>query len=586
MSPASSQSQIDSTSRLSVALADRYQLERILGAGGMATVYLARDLRHGRQVALKVLAPELAIRVGLERFQTEIRVTANLTHPNILPLFDSGAADGLLYYVMPYVEGGSLRDRLQGGQPLPLAEALQIARTVALALDHAHARGVVHRDIKPENVLLGSDATYVADFGIALSLAEQRQTLPGLLIGTPDYMSPEQIEGREVIDGRADVYALGCMTFEMLAGEPPFPSRTRPALAAHLVDPIPPVSDRRLGLSAATDQVLSHALAKQRDQRFPRATDFTRALDAACGHTSSQAVPLRTLSWGATNSGQPWRLEQEIRFCGSRDRVQIAWATSGAGFPLVKAANWLSHLEFDAASPIWQHWWQALSQRFRFIRYDERANGLSDWAVDDISFDAWVSDLEAVVDAAGLERFALLGISKGGAIATEYAARHPERVSHLICHGAFARGKDTRDDSEAERDRIQLEIDMVRLGWGGKNAAFRQAFTTMFFPGANPDQAAWFNELQRISASPENAARILTATRAIDVRASAARVKCPTLVLHSVDDARIPFREGQLLAKLIPGARFVPLPGGNHLPLEHEPAWTEFLRELDAFRVG
>jgi pimeloyl-ACP methyl ester carboxylesterase len=247
----------------------------------------------------------------------------------------------------------------------------------------------------------------------------------------------------------------------------------------------------------------------------------------------------------------------------------------------VKAANWLSHLEFDAASPIWSHWWRAFSERHRFIRYDERASGLSEWDVADISFDAWVSDLEAVVESAGLERFALLGISKGSAIAIAYAARHPERVTHLILHGGFVRGRKAQTDSLSER--VQLEIEMVRLGWGGRNAAFRQAFTTMFFPDARPEQTAWFNEMQRISTSPENAARMLMATTMIDARDLATRVRCPTLILHCRGDARVPFREGELMAQLVPGARFVPLDSGNHLPLEHEAAWPELLREMDAF---
>jgi pimeloyl-ACP methyl ester carboxylesterase len=576
--PASS---IDLPDRLAVALHDRYRLERRLGAGGMAAVFLATDQRHRRQVALKVLAPWLALQLGPERFEAEIRVTANLSHPHILPLFDSGVAEGVLYYVMPYVEGGSLRDRLQSGEALPREEALRIAGEIAAALDHAHARGVVHRDIKPENILLSKDATYVADFGIAIAPAEARYTSPGLPIGTPAYMSPEQIEPGRALDGRADVYALACVTYEMLAGEPPFPGRERSSLVAHLTEPVPPLAGRIPDFPPEADRVLARALAKQPDDRFPRATEFTRALEAACAGVPSQGVE-HHVTRPPGGKSQPWRLDQEIRYCRSRGGVRIAWATSGDGPPLIKAANWLGHLEFDAASPIWEHWWQALSRRFRLIRYDERATGLSDWDVAEVSFDAWVADLEAVIAAAGHERFGLLGVSKGASIAIAYAAAHPERVSYLVLHGGFVRGKDKRDASEA-RLRSQLEIDMVRLGWGGRNAAFRQAFTTMFFPGANPEQAAWFNELQRISTSPENAARILSATRELDVQQLAPAVRCPTVVFHTQEDARVPFREGELMARLIPGARFVALPGGNHLPFEDEPGWTTFLQELDRF---
>ncbi len=574
MSRRSTQSPTGPTARLSAALTGRYRLGQPIGEGGMATVYLATDLRHGRQVALKVLAPEIARLVGPERFEAEIRITANLNHPGILPLFDSGSAADVLFYVMPYIEGGSLRDRLGDGQQLPIADALRIASAVAGALDHAHAHGVVHRDIKPENVLLGADGIYLADFGIALTLTDDRRTAPGIPIGTPAYMSPEQIAPDGPIDGRADVYALGCLTYEMLGGRPPFRGHPAVAVKGHLSDQVPPLAAARPGFPPAADQVLGRALAKDRNDRFPRATEFTRALEAACtGLIPPAEAPPRP----------PWRLDQEIRFCRSRDDVSIAWATSGDGRPMVKAANWFSHLEFDAASPIWEHWWHELSARFRLIRYDERASGLSQWEVDDISFESWVGDLEAVVDAAGLDQFTLLGISKGGAIAVAYAVRHPERVKQLVIYGAFGRRKELRDNSPAERERIQLEIDMVRLGWGGKNAAFRQAFTTMFFPDALPEESAWFNELQRISASPENAARILMASREIDVLPLAPLVKCPALVLHSQDDARVPFKEGRLLASVIPGARFVSLPSRNHVPLLHEPAWPDFLRELDRF---
>ena len=567
----------DPNPKLSAALAGRYALERPVGSGGMARVYLAHDLRHSRHVAIKLLAPEVARLLGADRFSAEILVTANLSHPNILPLFDSGSGDGLFWYVMPYVEGGSLRDLLgEGGRQLPIADTLRIAGAIASALDHAHAHGIVHRDVKPENILLREDATYVADFGIALAVASQRQTSPGIAIGTPAYMSPEQMSQGNYVDGRADVYALGCITYEMLTGRPPFGERT--PLTTRVASPPPRVGARRATFPEAADDAVSKALAPNADDRYARASDFVSALESACaGMTGPMATPLPHQLWTPI----PWTLEQEIRYCHAKDGVRIAWASSGSGKPLVKAANWLSHLEFDAASPIWAHWWRALSVRNQLIRYDERASGLSDREVDDISFEAWVSDLEAVVEAAGLQRFALLGISKGSAIAIAYAARHPERVSHLILHGGFVRGRNFQSDQLSER--IRLEIEMVRLGWGGRNAAFRQAFTTMFFPGALPEQAAWFNELQRISTSPENAARMIMATTVIDARELATRVRCPTLILHCRDDARVPFREGEVIAQLIPGARFVPLASGNHLPLEHEPAWTELLRELDAF---
>ena len=215
--------------RLQVALADRYRIEAEIGEGGMATVYLAHDLRHDRKVALKVLHPELAAVLGAERFLAEIKITANLQHPNILPLFDSGAADGFLFYVMPYVEGESLRGRLNREKQLPMADAVRIATGVAAALDYAHRHGVVHRDIKPENILLQDGRALVADFGIALAASKaggNRMTQTGLSLGTPHYMSPEQATGEREITARSDVYAFGVVVYEMLAGEPPFSGST------------------------------------------------------------------------------------------------------------------------------------------------------------------------------------------------------------------------------------------------------------------------------------------------------------------------------------------------------------------------
>jgi serine/threonine-protein kinase len=228
----------DVLARLSAVLADRYRLERKLGSGGMATVYLAHDLRHDRDVAIKVLHPDLGAALGSERFLAEIRTTARLQHPHILPLLDSGEADGLLYYVMPYVGGESLRERLARERQLPIDDAVRIAREVADALGEAHAHGIVHRDIKPENILLHGGHALVADFGIALAVQSaggQRMTQTGLSLGTPQYMSPEQAMGDRAIDARSDVYALGAVTYEMLVGDPPFGGSTAQAVVAKVL---------------------------------------------------------------------------------------------------------------------------------------------------------------------------------------------------------------------------------------------------------------------------------------------------------------------------------------------------------------
>jgi pimeloyl-ACP methyl ester carboxylesterase len=275
-------------------------------------------------------------------------------------------------------------------------------------------------------------------------------------------------------------------------------------------------------------------------------------------------------------------LRQEIRFCTTKDGVRIAYSTVGDGPPLVKAANWLNHLEFEWESPVWKHWIQTFSIHHRFVRYDERGCGLSDWQIPEQSFDAWVEDLETVVDALGVDRFDLMGISQGGAVAATYAARHPERVSHLILHGAYARGWNFRNNPREIEARDAI-IKLIRLGWGKNNQAFRQIFTTRFLPDGTPEEADWFDDLQRITAPPENAARFMEEFSRIDVRPILGDIKVPTIVFHSQDDRAVAFDEGRLLAASIRGAKFVPLPGQNHLLLEHEPAWQIVQRELGAF---
>jgi len=266
---------------LTTALADRYRLEREVGEGGMATVYLAHDIRHDRQVAIKVLRPELAAVIGADRFLTEIKTTANLQHPHILPLFDSGAADSFLFYVMPFVEGESLRDRLDREKQLPIADAVRITTEVADALDYAHRHGVVHRDIKPENILLHDGRALVADFGIALaaSSAGSRMTETGMSLGTPTYMSPEQAMGERTLDARTDVYALGCVLYEMLVGDPPFLGSTAQAIVAKVMTEKPaPPSRLRDTVSEQLDDAVQRALEKLPADRFASAAEFAAAL--------------------------------------------------------------------------------------------------------------------------------------------------------------------------------------------------------------------------------------------------------------------------------------------------------------------
>jgi DNA-binding winged helix-turn-helix (wHTH) protein/pimeloyl-ACP methyl ester carboxylesterase len=273
---------------------------------------------------------------------------------------------------------------------------------------------------------------------------------------------------------------------------------------------------------------------------------------------------------------------QEIRYCTTPDGVRLAYATSGGGPALVKASNWLTHLDFERDSPIWRHWWEALSRHHTLVRYDERGNGMSQRDVTDVSFDTWVRDLETVVDAASLDRFVLLGISRGASIAIAYAVRHPERVSHLVLYGGFAAGLNHTGTAEELEARSALNR-LIRLGWGLNNPAFRRVFTSRFIPESTPEHEAWFDELQRVSTSPENAARLMEADDRIDVRPLLSEVRVPTLVAHCDREQAVPPESGRELAAAIPGARYVSLPSANHLPLETEPAWPMLLEELGMF---
>jgi len=291
--------------RLAAALSDRYVLERQVGAGGMATVYLARDLRHKRLVALKVVRPELGGREGVDRFLREIELAARLQHPHILPVFDSGVFDDagapVPYFVMPYVEGETLRQQLQREGRLPVAAALTLAGEVADALAYAHGKGVVHRDIKPENILLSGGHAVVADFGVAKALergtapgtaeAPTRLTHAGMAVGTPQYMSPEQATGDDVVDARADQYSLACVLYEMLTGEPPFAGPTaQTIIAKSLTAPRPHVGRVRAGVSAALDEIVHRALALEPAGRYPDMVSMRSALGAAAAAPSADRI--------------------------------------------------------------------------------------------------------------------------------------------------------------------------------------------------------------------------------------------------------------------------------------------------------
>jgi pimeloyl-ACP methyl ester carboxylesterase/DNA-binding CsgD family transcriptional regulator len=273
----------------------------------------------------------------------------------------------------------------------------------------------------------------------------------------------------------------------------------------------------------------------------------------------------------------------EIHFARSRDGLRIAWSRHGDGPPLVRIGTWLTHLQHDWESVVWRHWLSELGDRFTFVRYDDRGCGLSDREAAELGIEAWIADLDAVIDASGFSRVALLGISQGAGIAVAYAARHPERVSHLVCLGGYAQGSALRVRTREERDEDEALNTLARVGWGRADPTFRRIFTGALIPGGTEAQMRWFDELQRQSTSGPMASRLMRARSRIDVSRETRRVVAPTLVLHPRDDATVAFERGRELASLIPGAEFVPLEGRNHLLLPDEPAWPLFLEALDAF---
>ncbi len=318
-----------------------------------------------------------------------------------------------------------------------------------------------------------------------------------------------------------------------------------------------------------------------------RALPFARKLQEMDSGNAGLSLLMTSLAASARSSatGEKPRIprrSQDIRYCRSPDGVRVAYGLSGKGPPLLRAAHWMSHLQYEWESPVWRHWIDSLSAENTLVRYDERGNGLSDWEAADLTLAAMVTDLESVADASGLKVFPLLGVSQSCAVSVAYATQHSERVSHLVLYGGYAKGWRRRGDTH-EIATHEAMTTLIREGWGKDNPAFRQLFTEIFIPGANREQMAWFNNLQKETAAPANASRLHSAFGDVDVSALLEEIRVPTLVLHARNDAAVPFAQGKALAAGIPDARFIDLNSANHILLADEPAFAEFIREVRSF---
>jgi len=549
------------------AVGEQFRQFRIVakaGAGGMGVVYRAQDTRLGRDVALKFLTGIGPVDPAeAERMRSEARSLAALNHANIVTLYDINDESDSPFLVLEWVPGTDLR-RSSIARPSAENQFLRIALPVAEALAAAHANNIVHRDLKPGNVLLCEDGgVKLVDFGLAkFRDARVQLTKTDRIMGTPSYMSPEQATGAE-IGPTSDVFSFGVLAYELLTGRLPFEGDSYPAtLYAIVHTPHVPLATRRPDLSSEVTALVERCLKKRPEERFSGGAELAQAVHRAV--RSRYAAETRDLSGSlggltARADGSP-----EIRYCRTADGASIAYAAHGKGPVLVRVLGWFTHLEMEWEWPALRLIWERLAESYTVVRYDGRGIGLSSPWTEDFTEETRERDLDAVLDAVNADKVILYGVSEGGWTAAQYAARHPERISHLVTYGSYCRGARFRPGYDAEEiEALQI---LMRKGWGRDTPQYRQIFTTAYFGAdADPGLVAHFNRLQRAAADSETAVRYQDSLhRRDDARDVFSRIRTPTLVIHCRDDQIVPFEEGRLIAATIPGAQFVPLPTGTH----------------------
>ncbi len=554
-----------------------YEILNLLGIGGMGEVYRARDTKLGRLVALKTL-PEGFVHDSdrVSRFHREAQVLASLNHPNIAQIYGLEEANGAQFLVLELVDGESLDERIRRG-PLPLDDALGIAKQVAEALEAAHRKGIIHRDLKPANVVLTKGGRVkLLDFGLAKATGgvmdethavavTTARTQNGALVGTVAYMSPEQTRGH-VVTTSADVWAFGCVLYELLTGTRAFRGDTFSDTVVSILEREPDWHALPVATPAWVRGLLRRCLVKDATRRLQ---DIGEAVHEARSDGRGRAHDL---------SARP-----EVRFCRTSDGVSIAYAVNGSGPVLVRVLGWFTHVEMEWQWPALRLIWERLGETHTVTRYDGRGIGLSGSSRGQFSEETRERDLEAVLDAVGVEPVVLYGVSEGGWTAACYACAHPERVSHLILYGAYARGTSLREGFDPEE--AQALLTLMRKGWGRDTPEIRQIFTTAYFgPDADPALVGYFNRLQRASADADTATRYQESlNRRGDISRRLADLRTPTLVIHCEDDRIIPFAEGRHLASIIQGARFLALPTGTHYFPVDDAVTSELVEAIDRF---